>query len=72
MENTILGGFGEIDENTEEDLKKLAKKHNVKFYPTYYDWSMEGKKADIEVITKAYWGMFIDEWEDNGLSIIKY
>lgn len=63
---TILNGLGELDRATEKELKTLAKKHNVKMYPTYYDWSLEGKESDIELITQAMWSMPKDQWEENG------
>lgn len=73
--NIILGGFGTFNDDpsdriTLKDLQKMTKDLGIKFYPTYYDWSMEGDEDKIEEITVAMWNMPRDQWEENGLSII--
>lgn len=74
--NIILGGFGTFNDDpsdraTLKEIQRLVKKLGLKFYPTYYDWSMEGDEGKIEQVTQIMWGMTRDEWEDNCLSIIK-
>ena len=72
----ILSGFGTFnddpnDETTLKDLQKACKAVGVKFYPTYYDWYMEGDKDKIEKITIAQWNMPEDQWEENCLNAEK-
>lgn len=73
--NIMLGGFGTFnddpsDRTTLKDIKKLAKGKGLKFYPTYYDWTLEGDENKVEEVTVAMWNMSRDEWGENGLSII--
>lgn len=65
-----LSGFGDFDEN-EDGLRELivtAKKHNVEFYPTYYDHELKGTKEAIEAITLELWSMPRDQWVENALT----
>lgn len=64
----VLSGLGEIDEETEMSLAELAKEHNVKLYPSYYDWCLEGLEDDIEKITQSMWSMPKDQWSENALN----
>lgn len=71
----MLGGFGTFnddpnDRETLKDIKKLARQLGLKFYPTYYDWTLEGDEDLVEKVTIAMWNMPRDEWEENCLSII--
>lgn len=71
--NMILSGFGTFnddpsDRDTLKELKKMTKALGIKFYPTYYDWSMEGDDDKIEKVTMAMWSMPKDQWEENCLS----
>lgn len=66
-----LAGFGTFDENDGmlEDITALAKKHNVEFYPTYYDHELKGDADIIEKITMELWNMPRDQWEENALIV---
>lgn len=69
QETIILNGIGEMDRGTERLIKKVCKVHNVRIYPTYYDWSLEGTRNNIEKVTQEMWGMPEDEWSENGFSV---
>lgn len=61
----ILAGLGELEDDLIAEIRELAARYNVEFYPTYFDWELSGDPASIESITDDLWSMTRDQWEDN-------
>jgi len=64
-----LSGLGDLDTRDVLDIRGVIKdeKLDIKLYPTYYDWSVEGEKEDVKKFTMAMWGMPEDQWVENCL-----
>lgn len=64
-----LAGFGELESDDAEMLRRFAAENNVEFYPTYYDHELRGDADAIEEVTQSMWGMSSAEWADNGFTV---
>lgn len=77
MNLIILRGFGdlndpEVNDNQREEIYNLAEEKGLEFYPTYYDWNLEGSRNKIAEILKEVYGLMDDdeEWKESGFEII--